>query len=77
MARPFQSLDAPLQRQQPFSQFGGAPTRESRMQMPKDGAQAVGGAEEGISHAHIALLMALLSHPAIGPMIIKMLLGGQ
>ncbi len=73
MARPFQSLDSPLMRQQPFSQFGGAPTRESRMQMPKDGAQA----SEGMSHTHIALLMALLSHPAIGPLIIKMLLGGR
>jgi hypothetical protein len=71
MARPFQSPDAPLQRQQPFSQFGGAPTREPRMQMPKDGAQANGaGATDPI-----ALLMQYLGHPALGPMIQQMLSG--
>ena len=29
MARPFDSIDSPLMRQQPFSQYGGAPTRET------------------------------------------------
>jgi hypothetical protein len=77
MARPFDSVDSPLQRQQPFSQFGGTATRESRLQMPKDGAAQAGlsGLEGTMHHAPIALLMALLSHPAFGPILIKMLLG--
>ena len=78
MARPFASVDSPLMRQQPFSQFGGVATREPRMQMPKDGAQGGEGAIDGmLSHAHVAILMKLLSHPAIGPLIIRMLLGGH
>jgi hypothetical protein len=76
MARPFDSVDSPLMRQPAFSQFGGTATREPRMQMPKDGAQpGIGGLEGTIHHAPVALLMALLSHPAFGPLIIKMLLG--
>jgi hypothetical protein len=76
MGRPFDSTDSPLMRQQPFSQFGGAPTRETGMQMPKDGAQpGIAGLEGTMQHAPVALLMALLSHPAFGPLIMKMLLG--
>lgn len=75
MARPFDSVDSPLMRQQPFSQFGGVATREPRMQMPKDGAQPGVGVDAMMHHAPIALLMALLSHPAIGPLIVRMLMG--
>jgi hypothetical protein len=80
MARPFDSVDSPLQRQQPFAQYGGQATRESRIQLPKaDGAGAGGSIpiEGMLSHAHVALLMKLLSHPALGPLIIRMLLGGH
>jgi len=78
MARPFDSVDSPLQRQQPFSQFGGAPTREPRMQHPKDtSAVTHPGFEPMMQHAPIAILMALLSHPAFGPLIIRMLLGAS
>jgi hypothetical protein len=78
MARPFDSVDSPLMRQQPFSQFGGTATRETKPQLPKDGANAqpgIAGLQGTMQHAPAALLMALLSHPAFGPLIIKMLLG--
>ena len=78
MARPFDSVDSPLMRQPAFSQFGGTATRDSRMQMPKDGANAqpgIAGLQGTMQHAPVALLMALLSHPAFGPLIMKMLMG--
>ena len=67
MGRPFDSTDSPLMRQQPFSQFGGAPTRETGMQMPKDGAALPGASDP------TAMLMQFLNHPALGPLLRQLL----
>ena len=70
MGRPFDSTDSPLMRQPAFSQFGGTATRDSRLQMPKDGAADAGASDP------VSMLMQYLSHPALGP-ILRQLLSGQ
>ncbi len=73
MARPFDSPDSPLMRQQPFSQYGGAATRDPRLQLPKTDASA---GSEGPQN-HLAFLMQMLQHPALGPILRQFLMASK